>query len=80
MCHQVHSGLRGFARALIEVAIFIRVRVGSLRLVYFSPGSFGFLWIQSDASRGNGCSIGYVRARLGVVWIIRCCVGTLGHT
>ena len=69
----VHSGSRGFTRAFLNVAGFIRVGVGS----------FQFAWVPSGAPRDrrvHSGSFGFTRARLGVVGFIWVSVGLQGCT
>ena len=40
---------RAFTRARKGIAVFIRIRVGSLKRAYGSPVTFGFAWADSDA-------------------------------
>ena len=82
-----HSGSRGFARALIKVAVFIRGSVGSfgLELVHYgAPRDRRHVraWVQYRAPRGrrvHSGSRGFTRARLVVVVFIRVRVGLLGR-
>ena len=71
---RVGSLLRRFTLALQGVAVFICFRVGSLVRFQRSLGSFAFAWDASGAFRGlrvHSISLGFTRARLGVVGHIR---------
>ena len=66
----VHSVTRVFIRALVNVAGFIRVRMGSCR---GSPRSLGFARVHSGPAwrrRVHSGSRGFTSAQLGVVGII----------
>ena len=68
--HRFHLGLRGFIRARLEFAGFIRVRVGSLKRGYKSPFCLWYLRVYSGAPMCRRGSRGFIRAPLGVVRFI----------
>ena len=92
-CGRVHSGSRMFTSARLYVVGFIAVPIGRARCRRFfrvrvssllrPDGSFDFASVQSGANiccRVHLSSREFTRGRLGVVWFIRVCVGSLRHT
>ena len=78
-CRRVHWASSGFNWALLVVAGFIRVPVGSLWRALWSPGSFEYAYVHSNAPldrRVHSSSRGFAGARLGIVVFIRVGVGS----
>ena len=76
----VHSGSNGFTLACLDAAWVI---VCSFLGAKWSPGSFGFAWVDSGAPRCRrvfSCSRGLTRKRLGVAGSILVREGSRGST
>ena len=77
---RVHSGSRRFTCVLLNVAGFIRVRMGSLDRGKLSSRSFRFASVHTRANKGHGVHSGsriFTCALLTVAGFIRIHVGLL---
>ena len=73
-CLRFHSGLRGLTRERLVVVRFIWVREGSRGCTWGSFGSFGFVWVHSQAPSGrrvypvSPVLLGYIGVHVGEPW------------